>query len=154
FVLVDPQRFGRSNLERVHGAFDRHLQLAEPPYKIDIMRSMIADINPRARVTGFVGNILHDNALDELLRCDGLLGCSDSFHGRAALSDLAQFYLLPSLDLGVSMDGARGVVTEQLVDFTQNSPDLPCAFCAERINSTEMTYELMSEDEKRARQEA
>jgi hypothetical protein len=152
FILVDPQHFGRSNFERMHGASYRHLQMDDPPFKIDIMRAMIADINPHARVTGFVGNILHENVIDELLRCDALLGCSDSFHGRAAQSDLAQHFLLPSLDIGVAMDGQHGRVTEQLVDITQSSPDFACAFCGERINTTEMAYELMSETEKLARQ--
>src|SRR5204862_375021 len=90
--------------------------------------------------------------LDELLRCDTLLGCTDSFHGRAALSDIAQHFLLPSLDIGIAMDGQHGRVTQQLVDFTQYSPDFACAFCGERINTTEMGYELMSDGEKLARQ--
>jgi hypothetical protein len=154
FVLVDPERFAPSNLERMHGTFWRHLALQEFPFKVDLMRDMIAEINPAARVTTFVGNILHPNVLDELLRCDLVLGCVDSYHGRVALSDLAAHYLLPSLDVGIGMDGKGGRVTEQLVDMTQFSPDLPCAFCRDRIDSAELAQELMTDEERKAREQA
>ena len=96
---------------------------------------MIAEINPNARITTFVGNILHENVVNELLRCDLVLSCVDSYHGRVALSDLASHYLVPSLDIGIGMAGKDGRVTEQVVDFTQFTADLPCAFCRGRIDT-------------------
>ncbi len=152
FVLVDPERLSRSNLERMHGAFRRHLALSELPFKVDLMREMIAEINPAARVTAFVGNVLHVNVFHELLRCDLVLCCVDSYHGRVALSDLACHYLVPSIDVALNMDGNDGRVTEQVVDLTQFSPDLPCAFCRERVDPAELAQELMSEDERSVRQ--
>ncbi len=150
FVLVDPERFSTSNLERLHGSYHRHI--AETPLKVDLMRDMIAAINPAARVTTFVGNVLHENVLHELLRCDLLLGCVDTYHGRVALSDLAHHHLVPSIDIGIGMSGSGGRVTEQIVDLTRYSPDLPCAFCRKRINSAELAQELMTEEERAHRQ--
>jgi tRNA A37 threonylcarbamoyladenosine dehydratase len=152
FVLADPERLSPSNLERMHGAFQRHLSLAELPFKVDLMREMIAEINPAARVTTFVGNVLHENVFHELLRCDVVLCCVDSYHGRVALSDLASHYLVPSLDVGLGMDGKNGRVTEQVVDLTQYGPDLPCAFCRDRVDSAELAKELMTEEERIHRQ--
>lgn len=152
FVLVDPERLSPSNLERMHGAFWRHLILAELPLKVDLMREMIAEINPAARVTAFVGNVLHENVFHELLQCDLVLCCVDSYHGRVALSDLASHYLVPSIDVGLGMDGKNGRVTEQVVDLTQYSPELPCAFCRERVDSAELAQELMTEEERAHRQ--
>ena len=118
------------------------------------MRRMIAAINPAARTRCLVGNVLHRNVVDELLRCDLVLGCVDSHHGRAAFSDLARHYLLPALDVGVLMDGREGRVTSQVVEFTRYTPDDPCAFCRGRIDSAAMGFELMSEAEiaERSRQ--
>lgn len=147
FVLVDPERLSPSNLERVHGSYPEDLRSEKPPLKVEIMRRMIAAINPGAYAQCLAGNVLHGNAIDELLRCDLVLGCVDSHHGRAALSDLSRHYLLPALDVGVLMEGQGGRVTSQVVEFTRYGPDDPCAFCRGRIDPTAMAFELMSEAE-------
>lgn len=152
FVLVDPERLSPSNLERVHGSRFSHVQGPDYPFKVDLMREMILDINPAARVTTFAGNILHENVIDELVRCDLLLGCVDSQHARVAESDFAQHFLLPSIDVGVRMAGIAGKVTEQVVDFTVFSPEHPCAYCGGRVNSAELAIELMTDVERLSRQ--
>ena len=143
FVFVDPERLSISNLEREHGAFWDDLHHVGPPAKVDLMRRMVKTINPSARTFCLMGNILHENVLDELLRCDVLLGCVDSYHGRVALSDYSRHYLLPTLDLGVLMDGAIGSVTSQVAEFTRYMPDDPCAFCLGRIDSAALSFELL-----------
>lgn len=153
FVVVDPERFAKSNLERVHGSTWSDAQAEPPSHKVKLMQDLIRSINPAARITALVGNVLQDNVVDELLRCDVVIGCVDTQHGRAALSDLSQHFLLPSLDTGIFMDGERGRVTTQLIEFNQWSPGLPCAFCNDRIDGTQMSYELMTEEEQQARQE-
>jgi hypothetical protein len=139
FVLVDPQRFEDSNLERMHGSTWDHIGTEPPPYKVELVAALINSINPNAKITTLAGNLLHENVLDELLRCDLLLGCTDTQHARARLSDIAQHYLLPSLDVGVLMEGDNGKVTSQVCDITVYSPDLPCAFCCQRIDGIELS---------------
>ena len=153
FVLVDPQRFAPSNLERLHGSVYSDATSQDAlPYKVEILRRMLSQINPAVRIMSFAGNVLHGNVLDELLRCDVLIGTTDTFHGRAALSDLASHYLLPSIDVGVLMDGANGTVTTQLVELNRYHPDLPCAFCSGLIDSGALAEELMTNTEREARQ--
>jgi hypothetical protein len=146
-VFVDPQRVGASNLERMHGTELRDVQRDQAPFKVDLMSRLVRSINPSAQVRALVGNLLQENVLDELLRCDVVLGCVDSYHGRAALSDYSRHYLLPVLDLGVVMDGADGVVTNQVGEFTRYSAGDPCAFCLGRIDSTALSFELMTDEE-------
>ena len=67
FVVVDPQRFSPSNLERLQGSEWQHLLLEPPPYKAELMRELIHSINPDANVTPMVGNVLHPNVIDELV---------------------------------------------------------------------------------------
>lgn len=153
-VLVDPDKLSPSNLERVHGSRQAHLESEQRPLKVDVMREMVGEINPNTKITALAGNVLHDNVLDELLRCDLLLGCMDSYHGRAALSEIAHHYLLPSIDVGVSMSGADGTVTSQLADYAFYSPDLPCAYCRGRIDSRGIAFELMPETERALRKTA
>ncbi|BBO34174.1 ThiF family adenylyltransferase [Lacipirellula parvula] len=152
-VLVEPQRVANSNHERFHGLYRKHLESSPLPFKVDVLDELVRAIDPTTAVTGLVGNILHENALDELLRCDIVLGCTDSLHGRVAFSDFSRHYLLPCLDVGVGMDGKSGRITEQLIEFTLYSPDLPCAFCQGRIDAAGLSYELMSDEERATREE-
>ncbi len=147
FVLVDPERFAPSNHERFHVSTRADVDQAPAPFKVELVRRLIESINPGAKVTTIAGNVLHDNVLDELLNCDLLIGCSDTQHARAALSDIASHYLLPSIDVGVLMEGQKGTVSSQLVDCTAFSPELPCGFCAGRICGVALSQELMSEQE-------
>ncbi len=152
FVTVDPQRISPSNHERTHTTFHQDLLGDVMPHKAALMKRMILAINPSADVTAYVGNALHDNVIDDLLRCDLVLGCTDTVHGRVLLSDLAKHYLLPSIDVAVDMDGKDGELSSQLVQFTRYSPDCPCAFCYDLIDASEMAAELMTDEERLMRQ--
>jgi len=148
FVLADPERLSPSNLERLHGSSFEDVSTPKPPFKVDVMRRMIEEINPRAVVTTLRANALADAVLDELLRCDLLLGCVDTQHARVLLSDLAKHYLLPIVDAGVLMEGADGTISTQLVELTQYAPYLPCAFCGSRIDAEKLATELMNQEER------
>ena len=150
-VVVDPQRLSPSNVERVHGSTYSQLRREPLPYKVEIMREMIAAIDPSIKVTALVGNILHANVVDELLRCDLLVGTVDSNHGRVALSDLAHHFLIPSLDVGIGMAGKNGKVTEQIVELAKFSPELACVFCRGRVDSVALAQELMTDEERKLR---
>jgi len=93
FFPVDPQNFEPSNHERFHASTWHDLEDRQP--KVDLIRRMILNINPSAEVIPIQGNVLDDAVLDELLRCDVVLGCTDTQHSRAALSDYATHYCYP-----------------------------------------------------------
>jgi molybdopterin/thiamine biosynthesis adenylyltransferase len=153
-VVVDPQHFAASNLERLHGSIFADAVAENPLYKVEIMTRMIHEINPETEVTPIVGNILDEVVLDELLRADLILGCTDTQHSRAALGDFAAHYLLPSIDVGVVFEGAQGVVSGQIGQFTQLRPDQPCGFCDGMINPDALAAELMTDEEKESRRQA
>lgn len=152
FVVVDPERVAPSNHERTVTTFHGDFVGEAMPFKAELMKRMILEINPTAEVSAFVGNALHDNVLDELLRCDVILGCTDTVHGRVLLSDLAKHFLLPSIDVAVDMDGQGGNLTSQLVQLTRYSPDSPCVFCYDVVDASDMAAELMTDQERQMRQ--
>jgi hypothetical protein len=149
FVLVDPKCFSRSNHERCHASSFDDLGKGDP--KVELVQRMIRKINPSAEVTMIQGNALDEIVLDELLRCDLLLGCTDSQYSRATLSDFATHYLLPCIDAAVLMRATKGILTEQVAEFARYSPEEPCAWCLGRINQKALWYELMSEEERTQR---
>lgn len=151
FILIDPQRAEKSNTERIHGLFPHHFDIKPSPYKVEIARDLILSINPRAKVTMIVGNILDPIARDHAIPSDILINCTDSVHSRAAVSELAYRYLLPVLDVGVLPTGEDGKITSEVTQVIKYSPNLPCARCLSQINSRLIELELMTDEEKAKR---
>ncbi len=152
FVLVDPDFFAPSNLERMHGSTWRDLK-TKPP-KVEILRRLVLEINPKAEVKIIRGNVLDENVLDELLKCDLVLGCTDSQHSRAALGDFASHYLLPCLDVAVLMRARDGKLTEQVGEIARYTANEPCPWCLGRISQKALAYELMTDAEREQRAQA
>lgn len=154
FILVDPQHFSPSNLERLHGSRFADALGSPPPAKVSIVARLIHEINPDAKVTCIVGNLLDEIVLDALLECDLLLGCTDTQHARAVLGDFASHYLLPSIDVGVAMRAKQAKLAVQLIEVCLNRAGLPCPHCLGRIDQRALSYELMTVEERQWRQEA
>jgi len=152
FVLVDPELFASSNLERLHGSTWR--DLSSTPAKVSILRRLILEIEPNADVIMIRGNVLDEAVLDALLTCDLVLGCTDTQHSRAALGDFASHYLLPCLDAAVLMRAQNGKLSEQVGEIARYSPDEPCPWCLGKINQRTLAYELMSDEERTRRGDA
>jgi hypothetical protein len=149
FVLVDPDFLSVSNHERTHGSTWADLTIK--PLKVEVARRLILDIEPTAEVIAVRGNVLDETVLDEILRCDLVLGCTDSQHSRAALGDYTSHYLLPCLDAAVLMRASDNIVTEQVGELARYSPNEPCPWCLGRINQKALAYELMTDEEREQR---
>lgn len=154
FVLVDPQNFAPSNLERLHGSGWRDVKLDPPPSKVVIVQRLISEINSETAVHGFQGNVLDESVFDALLECDIVISCTDTNYSRAALADFAGHYLLPVLDVGVTMRAKEGALATQLIEICRFNPRLPCAHCLGKIDYPALSYELMSDPERQERKEA
>lgn len=147
FVLIDPDRISLSNVERVHGSLLSDFKVAPHPFKVQLMARMIREVNPDAEISLIAGNSIDDLAMSELLRCDLIVGCTDSYHGRAHLGDLLSRYLVPCLDVGVLPSGESGRLIEQMIDLTRFSPEDPCPFCLGKIDQAALSDELLSPEE-------
>jgi hypothetical protein len=157
FVLIDPQRLAKSNLERLHGSYEAHFTKgeAEAPFKVEVVRDLIRAINPKANVTCIAGNVLQPLARDHAVRTDLVICCTDTNHSRTAISELAYRYLVPALDVGVVFESKNGSITGEIGRVTFYSPGRPCAQCVGLIDPWRATVELMSEEQKaRRRREA
>jgi len=69
FVLIDPQRLAKSNLERLHGSYQAHFanSEAETPLKVEVVRDRVKAIHSRANVICIEGNILKQLPRDHVL---------------------------------------------------------------------------------------
>jgi molybdopterin/thiamine biosynthesis adenylyltransferase len=145
-IVADPDHLDESNLERVHGSRPEHA--AKRVAKAQVALEHISSIDPSIEVAAFVGALPQDEILDEVVKADVTLGCTDQQHSRLALSDIAFRYLVPGIDCGVALEGRTGTVTAQVVQLVRFLPSDPCALCRQMVTPQRLSQELMSEDER------
>lgn len=153
-VLVDPGQFKPSNHQRNHASRHADLSVHPAPTKVALASRLVREISPATKVSGFVGDILDEVVLDELVRCDLILGCTDSNYARAALGDIASHYLVPVLDLAVQMRAENGILREQICEIARYGPGLPCPWCSGRISVEGIRYETAADAERQFQVEA
>jgi proteasome lid subunit RPN8/RPN11 len=147
-ILVDPGQFKPSNHQRNHASRHADLSVNPAPTKVALAARLVREISLATKVTGFVGDLLDEVVLDELLRCDLILGCTDSNYARAALGDIASHYLVPVLDLAVQMRAENGILREQIGEIVLYAPGLPCPWCLGRVDVKGIRYETATEVER------
>jgi molybdopterin/thiamine biosynthesis adenylyltransferase len=152
-VVVDPEIFSDSNLERIHGSFESDIKKELP--KVVIAGRHIKSINPDCEVVLIEGRVPQSMVVNELLKCDLVLGCTDLHSARVSLSDLSLRYLLPIIDVGVIMEGKDGKITGQVIQINRLFPKDPCVYCRGMVDSVIVDQELMPpEEQARRRKEA
>jgi hypothetical protein len=153
-VIVDPGQFKPSNHQRNHASRHADLAAKPAPTKVVLASRLVREISPATKVTGFVGDLLDEIVLDELVRCDLILGCTDSNYARAALGDIASHYIVPVLDLAVQMRAVDGILRDQIGEIARYAPGLPCPWCRGRVSVDGIRYETATEVEREFRANA
>ena len=116
-LIIDPDIVEEKNLNRILNTTIDHAR--RKCYKVDVLSSSIKAIGGNTNVTALRKNIydLTGIAIWELISCDVIFGCVDSFDGRELLNMISTYYLIPYFDLGVrvvaggvgEMDSINGV---------------------------------------------
>ncbi len=148
-VVVDPDTFSASNLERVHGSV--HDDVGKDQLKVLIAARHVRSINPDCEVVPIAGRVPQPLVVDELVKADVVLGCTDQHHSRVALSDLSVRYLVPTIDCGVNLEGEGGRVSGQAVRLARFLAADPCVYCRRMVDPRRVSQELMSSEERLAR---
>ena len=152
-IIVDPDHIEESNLERIHGSTPRDADDARA--KVCVAREHVQLISPSCRVSAFVGRLPQEEVLEALFAADVVLGCTDSHHSRVALSDIAVRYLLPTIDVGVALEGRDGKVTGQIVQLVRYLAADSCIWCRAMVDPSRLAQELLAPAEyERRRAEA
>lgn len=146
FVLVDGDTVDDTNLNRVVGASIASVGRR----KIDVTAEMIRHINGDATVRSYAGSVIDAEAVELLRTADCIFICTDSHSSRAFLSAFAYQYLIPSFDIGVSINAHEGKV-EAVTGRTQMlAPSLPCLWCSNALNAGRIREEFMTPEERAA----
>jgi hypothetical protein len=147
FLLIDPDRLSRTNLNRVVGATPTDVGRA----KVDITQRMIRRIAPGADITKVKGDILDRKIGQLLINCDLIFCCTDSDGSRHFVNQLAYQYFVPVIDMGVSItpDKAGKIVS---IDgrVQMLGPGMACLVCNDGIiNGRRVMWDLQSVRQRR-----
>ena len=146
FVLIDPDTLEATNLNRVAGAVSA--DLGRP--KVEIAAGYIRSVAPDASVQCVHGDVTRVGVARELLNADLILGCTDSHGSRAVLQQVAYQYLIPCIDMGVTIAVAGGKVTHIYGRVQLLAPGHTCLTCSGLLNPNEVRHDMMTPFERQA----
>jgi molybdopterin/thiamine biosynthesis adenylyltransferase len=146
FILVDPDTLERTNLNRVANATPEDV---ERP-KVDIASRSIRSVAPGAKVDSIKGDIIQTKIARELLNADIIFGCTDSHGSRAVLQQVSYQYLIPCIDMGVTIAVLDGQVSHIFGRVQLLAPGLACFTCDGLLNAEQVRLDMMTEFERQA----
>jgi molybdopterin/thiamine biosynthesis adenylyltransferase len=152
-TICDPQKFDSTNINRVYGSriVDDGIK------KIKITEREAEEIGLKTEVQALGAAITEVAVVNEFKNCDVIFGCTDDEWGRAILTRVAAYYLIPVFDMGVLIDSKDGQIRSVRGRVTMLIPGSPCLFCRGTITSDGVQAEVLSktnpdEYEKRRRE--
>lgn len=144
FLLLDPDDVEFTNLNRLVGA--RRADVGSP--KVQIAKRMMNEINPKARVATFEESALLAQVATRLLDVDFVFGCTDSQGSRSVLNQLSYQFLLPMIDMGVSIVAANGLVSHMAGRVNMLAPGLGCFVCGQLLDPEAVRVDLLTDFER------
>ncbi len=132
-VLFDADHVDVTNLHRLHGAGQSDADAGRN--KADVLCDTIAALGLGCNVRSLQSFVEQDETRDAIRSCDVILSCTDDHFGRAVLSRVAYFYLIPVIDVGVILHLRKDQTGLSHVEgrATVMQPGTPCLFCREVI---------------------
>src|SRR5579871_188262 len=126
-VAIDSDTFEETNHHRVVGAGGKDLGRR----KVDIMYRLVRQINLHGRLRRIHARIPNAVAVSAVRDCDIIVGCVDTLFTRSDLQELASRYLIPYVDVGVSIRPVEtNNVTDRRVSISGNIVTfIPGGFC-------------------------
>ena len=146
YCLLDPDTADESNLNRLVGATDRDVGRS----KVSIAADMIRRSHPSAIIDALDGSVLVAKTGANLLDVDFLFCCTDSQGSRSVLNQLAYQYLIPAIDLGVSIVASQQGITHLAGRTNMLAPGLGCFVCGNLLNPEAVRVDLLTDFERNA----
>ena len=110
-VIVDPDLVHELNLNRILHATAEDARLRR--FKVDVLADAVARLGLGTKVEPYAKNLFSPEAVRAVASCDVVFGCVDTAEGRFLLNLLASFYVLPYIDVGVTLE------TDENADISQ-----------------------------------
>lgn len=145
-TVIDPDLVEETNLNRLVGSIPS--DVGRP--KVEVAARMIRAINPEATVTPLRADIVDEDVARLIATFDFVLLCTDSHASRAVVNQAAYQYLVPVIDMGVSITVADGSVTHITGRVQMLAPGLPCLTCSNALDSEAIRREMLTPEQRAA----
>jgi molybdopterin/thiamine biosynthesis adenylyltransferase len=145
-TVIDPDLVEETNLNRLVGSIPSDVGRT----KVDVAARMIRAINPQATVIPLRADIVDENVARLIATFDFVLLCTDSHASRAVVNQAAYQFLVPVIDMGVSITVADSVVTHITGRVQMLAPGLPCLTCSNALNSEAIRREMLTPEQRAA----
>ena len=145
FILIDPDKVEAHSLNRLVGATP---QSVDKP-KVEVIERYIRRVSPRSDITKIVGDITDEKTAPSVFNAHFIFCCTDSHASRAVLNQIAYQYLIPCIDMGVSLNVSGGTLTQVAGRVQTLAPGLACLTCTNSIDPRAVREELMTEEQRR-----
>ncbi len=146
FILVDPDTLEPTNLNRVASATPE--DLGQP--KVEIAARYIKNFTRHAEVACIKGDVIELVTARELLNADIIFGCTDSHGSRAVVQQISYQYLIPYIDMGVTIVVADGNISHIYGRVQLLAPGLACFACDNLLDPNEVRQDMMTAFERQA----
>ena len=147
FVLVDDDVVEASNLNRVVGG---EAADAGQTKKVDLAERQIRRLQRDAKILKLDADVTSRGIARQVVEADLIFNCTDTQASRHILNQAAYQYLVPVIDMGVSMtvDASQQVLIAGHAKML--APGLACLWCARHLNPALLREELMTEAQRDA----
>jgi molybdopterin/thiamine biosynthesis adenylyltransferase len=146
FILVDPDVVESSNLNRISHAFPE--DVSKP--KTEIASRYVRQIAKMAQVKRIDEDVMEAKTARQLADADILFGCTDSHGSRAVMQQVAYQYLIPYIDMGVTLIAREGSITHAYGRAQLLAPGHACFTCSSLLDSNEVRRDMMTSFERQA----
>lgn len=147
FLLIDPQLVDGTNLNRVIGATHHDV---DKTLKVDIAARVIQSIRPGASIAKIAQDVLAPGGGLQIAAADYVFCCTDSHGSRHLLNQIAYQYIVPTIDMGVSITPDVALANLQLwAHIRLLAPGQACLHCTSSLDADQVRRDLMTEPERR-----
>ena len=147
FILIDPDKVETTNLNRLVGALPED---AGATAKVEVGARVIRALRPKADVEALAADVTDRGTIRKISEADFVFNCTDTHASRHLVNQLAYQYLIPVIDMGVSISVGPSGNAQFAGHSKMLAPGLPCLWCARHLNAELVRQELMTEVQRAA----
>jgi molybdopterin/thiamine biosynthesis adenylyltransferase len=145
-TIIDPDEIEATNLNRVVGATPG--DVGRP--KVEVAAGMMSQVNPDIDVIPIQADIVEADTASRLVGFDFIFLCTDSHASRAVVNQASYQYLVPAVDMGVSITVKDGVITHITGRVKMLAPGLSCLTCTQTLDSEQIRREMLTPGQRAA----
>lgn len=125
-IAIDDDTIDETNLGRVVGAVAADVDKTR---KVDLAERVAKGIDPDIDVAKVEARFPSPDAIDALKRADVIVGCLDTFRSREALNLFSRRYMIPLVDVGVTIESRAERLVYADGQVIESIPGHPCMRC-------------------------